>query len=338
MNLDTDYATDGRYDASKVAKRLNGQFLKDVKIGEVTWKAGQQVPGFAALMNDGSTSCGCWIFSGCYTEKGNLMARRDHTQTEMQANIGLYPNWSFAWPANRRILYNRASVDQNGKPLNSKRSVIAWDGSKWNGDVPDGAWPPGEKLPFIMVREGRGQIFGPGRVDGPLPEHYEPFESPLTINPLSGQRVNPTALHFSKEEMAVRDKRFPHVCTTYRVTEQWQSGTMTRNTPWLREMQPEGFCEISLELAKELDILNGDRVVLESLRGKVEVVALVTARLKPMTIMGENVHEVGLPWQFAWGQRPGNGNDSANMLTPSVGDPNTGIPETKAFMVNVRKA
>ncbi len=338
LKLDTDFATNGLYDASKVAKRMNGQFLKDVKIGDVTWKAGQQVPGFAALMDDGSTSCGCWIFSGCYTEKGNMMARRDTAQTDMQAAIGLYPNWAFAWPANRRILYNRASVDMAGAPLNPARQVIAWDGKKWVGDVPDGGYPPGDKLPFIMVREGRGQIFGPGRVDGPLPEHYEPFESPLAGNPLSGQRVNPTAVHFANEEKAVRDKRFPYVCTTYRVTEQWQSGTMTRNTPWLREMQPEGFCEISRELAGELSITNGDRVVMESLRGKVEVVALVTPRLRPLAIMGETVHEVGIPWQFAWGQKPGNGNDSANLLTPSVGDPNTGIPETKAFMVNLRKA
>lgn len=188
-----------------------------------------------------------------------------------------------------------------------------------------------------MVREGRGQLFGPGRVDGPLPEHYEPFESPLDHNPLSGQRVNPVAVTFKGEEKAVRDKRFPYVCTTYRVTEQWQSGTMTRNTPWLKEMQPEGFCEISRELAAELGITNGDKVAMESIRGNVQVVALVTPRIKPMQIMGETVHEVGLPWQFAWGQKPGSGNDSANVLSPSVGDPNTGIPETKAFMVNVRK-
>lgn len=337
LQLDTDYRENKAYSAEKVAKRLNGQFLKDTTVGDVTFKAGQQVPGFAALKDDGSTSCGCWIFSGSYPEAGNLMARRNPTQTEQQKSIGLYPNWTFAWPANRRILYNRASVDAQGTPLDPTRPVIAWDGKKWNGDVPDGAWPPGERLPFIMIREGRGQLFGPGRVDGPLPEHYEPFESPLEHNPLSGQRVNPVAVTFKGEEKAVRDKRFPYVCTTYRVTEQWQSGTMTRNTPWLKEMQPEGFCEISRELAAELGIENGERVAMESIRGNVQVVALVTPRMKPMQIMGETIHEVGLPWQFAWGQKPGSGNDSANVLTPSVGDPNTGIPETKAFMVNVRK-
>ena len=337
LGLDMDYRTNGTYDEHKVAKRLNGTFLKDVTIADKTWKAGQQVPGFAALQADGSTSCGCWIFSGCYTEAGNMMARRDRNQTPMQASIGLFPSWAYAWPANRRILYNRASTDMTGKPFDPARAVISWNGEKWEGDVPDGGWKPGEKLPFIMIREGRGQLFGPGRVDGPLPEHYEPFESPVAVHPFSKQRVNPTALAFKHEEKVVRDKRFPYICTTYRVTEQWQSGTMTRQTGWLKEMQPEGFCEISRELAKELGIKNGDSVVLESIRGKVQVVALVTPRLKPMKIMGETAHTVGIPWQFGWGQGVGKG-DSANLLTPSVGDPNTGIPETKVFLVNVRKA
>lgn len=339
LNLDTDYATDGIYDASKVAKRINGQFLKDVTIGDVNWKAGQLVPGFAALAADGSTSCGCWIFSGSYTEKGNMMARRDHTQTEMQAAISLYPNWAFSWPANRRILYNRAGVDpQTGQPTDPARAVIAWDGKKWVGDVPDGAYPPGDKLPFIMVREGRGQLFGPNRTDGPLPEHYEPFESPLAVNPFSPQRTNPIALQFPNEKKAVADKNFPYVCTTYRVTEQWQSGSMSRNTPWLREMQPQAFCEISTQLADLLGVNNGDRVIVDSIRGQVQVVALVTPRIQPMTIMGETVHKVGLPWHFGWEFKQGLGSDSANLLSPSVGDGNTGIPETKAFMVNLRKA
>jgi len=337
LALDTDYRTDGKYDHHKVAKTLNGKFLTDVTIGDKTYKAGQQVPGFAMLQADGSTTSGCWIFTGCYTDAGNMMARRDRTQTPEQAAIGLFPNWSYAWPANRRILYNRAAVDMTGKPFDPKRAVIAWNGEKWVGDVPDGGWKPGEKLPFIMIREGRGQLFGPGRVDGPFPEHYEPFESPLESHPFSKQRVNPTALAFSHEPKAVRDKRYPFICTTYRVTEQWQSGTMTRNTGWLKEMQPEGFCEISRELAKELGIANGDAVVLESLRGKVQVVAIVTPRLKPFKVMGEVMHEVGIPWQFGWGQHVGKG-DSANLLSPSVGDPNTGIPETKVFMVNLRKA
>jgi formate dehydrogenase major subunit len=256
----------------------------------------------------------------------------------MLAAIGLYPKWAWAWPANRRILYNRASTDTAGKPLDPKRPVIAWTGDKWDGDVPDGGWKPGEKNPFIMLPEGRGHLFGPGRVDGPFPEHYEPMEGPLAAHPFSGQRVNPTALTFAGEEKAVRDKRFPFVCTTYRVTEQWQSGTMTRQTGWLRECQPGGFLELSPQLATSLGVHNGEGVVVESVRGRTQVTAIVTERLVPFTIMGETVHQVGMPWQFGWMQ-PGAGKaDSANLLSPSVGDPNTGIPETKAFMVNVRKA
>lgn len=337
LALDMDCATDGSFDPHKLAKRLNGTFLKDVTIGDKVYKAGEQVPGFAQLQDDGSTSSGCWIFSGSYTEAGNQMARRDRTQSAEQATIGLYPNWAWAWPANRRILYNRASVDKAGRPLDPSRAVIAWNGEKWVGDVPDGGAKPGAGLPFIMVKGGRAQLFGPGRVDGPFPEHYEPYESPLEVHPFSSQRVNPTAVVFANEPKAVNDPDFPYVCTTYRVTEQWQSGTMTRNTGWLKEMQPEGFCELSSQLAAQLDIASGDQVVLESKRGKVEVVAIVTPRLKPFTVMGKTVHQVGVPWQFGWGQHVGKC-DSANLLTPSVGDPNTGIPETKVFMVNLRKA
>ncbi len=336
LNLNVDYRENGEYSAVKTAKAINGYYLKDVQEGSVLRKAGTLVPGFAVLRDDGSTSCGCWIFSGCYTEAGNMMARQDHTQTPAQAKIGLFPNWGFSWPANRRILYNRAGVNGKGQPLNPDKAVVAWDGEKWVGDVPDGAYKPDEKLPFIMVREGRAQLFGPGRVDGPLPEHYEPFESPIDYNPLSSQRVNPTSVTFPNEPKAVRDPRYPFVCTTYRLTEQWQSATMTRNTPWLREAQPGGFCEISHELANELGILNGQQVIMESLRGKVQVTAIVTARLKPFLIMGEKVHEVGIPWHFGW--QFGGKFDSANLLSPSVGDPNTGIPETKAFMVSLRKA
>jgi formate dehydrogenase major subunit len=338
LGLYADYETKGDYDAAKVAKRLNGAFLKDASFGGKDYKAGQQVPGFAALAADGSTTCGCWIFSGCYTEAGNQMARRDRTQTPMQEKIGLFPGWSFAWPANRRILYNRASCDEAGKPRDPSRAVIAWTGEKWEGDVPDGGYKPGEKYPFIMLAEGHGHLFGPGRVDGPFPEHYEPMEGPLAVNPFSKQRYNPTALSFDHEEKAVADPRFPFVCTTYRVTEQWQSGTMTRQTGWLRETQPGGFCELSVVLASELGVRGGDQVVIESVRGRVQVPAIVTERLQPFVVMGKTLHLVGVPHQFGWMQPNAGMADNSNLLSPSVGDPNTGIPETKAFMVNVRKA
>ena len=338
LNLDLDFAVDGKYDASRCARRINGQYLRDVTEKGVTAKAGQQVPGFAALKDDGSTACGCWIFAGSYTDAGNMMARQSLEQTPEQARIGLFPNWSFAWPANRRIIYNRAGVDAAGRPFNPEKAVIRWDGEKWLGDVPDGGGAPGAVHPYIMIREGRGQIFGPGRADGPLPEHYEPFESPLKENPFSSRRHNPSALHFPHEPMAVADPRYPYVCTTYRLTEHWQSGTISRAEPWLVEMQPDGFCEISLQLADELGISNGEPVIVESLRGSIQVTALVTRRMKPLTVMGATVHTVGLPWHFGWHKRVNGAYDSANLLSPSVGDPNTGIPETKTFMVNVRRA
>ncbi|MBF0482398.1 MAG: formate dehydrogenase-N subunit alpha [Desulfovibrionaceae bacterium] len=338
LGLYADYQTGGAYDSNKLAKMINGVFLKDATVGGTAYKAGSQTPNFTLLADDGSTACGNWLYSGSYTEAGNLTNRHDRTQTPMQENIGLFPNWTWAWPLNRRILYNRASTDPAGKPTNPKRAVINWTGDKWEGDVPDGGYKPGDKLPFIMLTEGRGHLFGPGRVDGPLPEHYEPMESPLAVNPFSSRRDSPTAQVFAGEPHAVRDPRFPYVCTTYRVTEQWQSGSMTRQTGWLRECQPQGFCELSRALAGKLGVENGDQVILESLRGLVQVTAMVTERMQPFTIMGETVHEVGIPWQFGWMQPNGGKADSANLLSPSVGDPNTGIPETKAFMVNVRKA
>ncbi|SMP74151.1 formate dehydrogenase alpha subunit [Desulfonatronum zhilinae] len=331
--------TDGRFDSVKMAKLHNGYFLKDKKIGDTTYKAGTQVPSFALLQDDGSTACANWLYCGSFTEAGNLMARRDKTQTEMQANIGLFPNWAWAWPVNRRVLYNRASVDQQGKPFAPQKAVIKWEQSKWVGDVPDGPWPPSERHPFIMTTEGFGRLFGPGLVDGPFPEHYEPLECPFEEQPFSSQLHNPTALHFSGplEKRAVCDPRYPFIGTTYRVTEHWQTGVMTRWTPWLLECQPQMFAEIDPELAKLRGIANGEKVIVESVRGQVECVAIVTPRLKPYKVMGQSLHMVGVPWHYGW-VHPKDGGDAANLLTPAVGDPNTGIPETKAFMVNIRKA
>jgi len=325
------------FDPHRVAKLMNGYFVKDVTIGDNTYKAGTQVPSFVMLQADGSTASGNWLHCGSYTEAGNMMARRDKTQTEMQANIGLFPNWSWCWPVNRRVLYNRASVNLEGKPYAPNKAVIAWDGSKWVGDVPDGGWKPGDKHPFIMSPGGFGQLYGPGLQDGPFPEFYEALECPFEEQPFSKQLHNPTALQFSGEKHMVCDPRYPFIGTTYRVTEHWQSGVMTRWTPWLLECEPQQFAEIDPEMAKLRGIENGDKVVVESLRGQVEAVAIVTPRIQPFTIQGQTLHMVGLPWHYGW-VHPKNGGDSANLLTPSAGDPNTGIPETKAFMVNIRKA
>jgi len=330
------------YNPHEIAKLINGYFMKDVTVKGKRFRKGEQVPSFAYLQDDGSTCSGNWLYCGSYTEKGNMAARRDKTQTEMQARIGLFPNWSWCWPVNRRILYNRASVDKHGRPWNPAKAVIRWTGSKWEGDVPDGGWPPlatGKgKYPFIMRKWGHGQIFGPGRADGPFPEHYEPLECPVKRNLMSSQRINPTVKLFETDADKWRscDPRYPFVATTYRVTEHWQTGLLTRWQPWLVEAEPQLFVEMSEELAQLRGIKNGDKVVVESPRGKVTAVAIVTKRFKPFKILGQTVHQVGLPWCYGW-VAPKDGGDSANLLTPSVGDPNTLIPETKAFMVNVRK-
>ena len=328
----------GEFDPHAMAKLVNGTFLKDVKIGDKVYKKGDQVPAFAQLQADGSTTSGNWVYCGSYTDK-NKATQRDLKQTPEQAAIGLFPNWTWAWPVNRRILYNRASCDPTGKPWNPAKAVVAWNAAdkKWIGDVPDGPWAPEEKHPFIMTTHGFGQIYGPGLNDGPFPEYYEPLECPVTKHPFSKQLHNPTALAFEGEEKAVCDPRFPFVCSTYRVTEHWQTGLMTRWQPWLIEAEPQIFCEISPELAKYRGIANGDKVIVSSVRGSTWAVAIVTPRVKPFKVQGQILHQVGMPWHYGW-IHPKDGGDSANLLSPSVGDPNTGIPETKAFMVNVRKA
>ena len=333
-----EWTKDKTYNAHKVAKLINGYFLKDTKIKGQTYKAGTLVPSFAYLQADGSTSSGNWLYCNSYTEKGNMAARRDKSQTSMQKNIGVYPNWSWCWPVNRRVIYNRASVDPQGNPYAPEKAVIKWTGEKWVGDVPDGGWPPGSKHPFIMRPHGHGQIFGPGRADGPFPEYYEPMECPFEKHLFSSQLHNPVALQFEgiMDERKSCDPRFPFVGTTFRVTEHWQTGVMTRWQPWLLETEPELFVEMSPELAKLKEIENGEKVKVQSPRGEVKAVAMVTARMTPFKIMGQTIHQVGLPWHFGW-VHPQDSGDAANLLTPSVGDGNTGIPETKVFMVNVHK-
>jgi formate dehydrogenase major subunit len=355
-NLKWDYQTNGEYDPHKVAKEINGYFQKDVTIKDKTYKKGTLVPSFAFLQADGSTSSGNWLYCNSYTEKGNMAARRG--QKDAANNIGLYPEFSWCWPVNRRILYNRASVDLKGQPWDNEQPVIRFAGDvkdgkyvskKWLGDVPDGGWYPLQnpdgsmradaRHPFIMRKHGHGQIFGPGRVDGPFPEHYEPLECPIEKNLLSSQRMNPTAPVYGTkaDEWATCDPRYPYVASTYRVVEHWQTGVMTRWQPWLLEMQPQVFVEMSEELAQLKGIQNGQRVKVSSPRGSLDATAIVTKRFQPFKIGGAVVHQVGLPWHYGW-RMPANGQEeSANLLTPATGDPNTRIPETKAFMVNVAK-
>ncbi len=332
-----------KLDIHAVAKEINGYFLEDKEIKGKLYKKGDLVPSFAFLQDDGSTSSGNWLYCNSYTEKGNNMARRSHKDP---SGIGLYPEWSWCWPVNRRILYNRASVDANGVPWDKKKPVIWWTGSGWKGDVPDGGWKPlsqaGTKKSFIMLPDGVASIFGGGMKEGPFPEHYEPLECPIEKNPLSGTKNNPAMkLFYEGEEKLPEDvyyscdMRFPFVATTYRVTEHWQTGVMTRNTPWLLEMQPHLFVEMSPELAKDQNISQGEMVKVSSGRGSVEAVAVVTKRFRPFKVQGTTIHQVGLPWCFGWNTP--NVGDSANLLTPTAGDANTMIPETKAFQVNVEK-
>ncbi|MEA1968308.1 MAG: formate dehydrogenase-N subunit alpha, partial [Thermodesulfobacteriota bacterium] len=361
-NLKWDYETHGEYDPHKMAKEINGYFTKDVMVKGKFCKKGTLVPSFAWLQADGSTSSANWLYCNSYTEKGNMSERR--SKKDAENNIGLYPEFSWCWPVNRRILYNRASVDPKGQPWDKKDWVIKFDGNeengkyvskKWSGDVPDGGWYPLEnpdgtkrsdaKHAFIMRKHGFAQIYGPGRADGPFPSHYEPIETPVAKNLLYPKQLsNPVAVTYStdSDKYAKSDSKFNIVCSTYRVTEHWQTGLMTRPQPWLMELQPQVFVEMSEELAKEKGIENGERVKVESIRGKLECTAMVTKRFRPFNINGKTVHQVGVPWHFGWrwpdsSKDPSVKEESANLLTPSAGDPNTRIPETKAFLVNITK-
>jgi len=365
-----------KFDIHQVAKEINGYYLEDVydkKTDPPTLlgKKGDLCASFVHLQADGTTSSGNWLYSQSYTQKEgkiiNMMARRGKDDP---TGLGMYPGWAWCWPVNRHVLYNRASVDLNGNPWNPQRAVIKWNALKedpktkklggWEGDVPDGPAPPMAdektgKYPFIMRAEGVGLIYGPGLADGPFPEHYEALECPLQENPMQPQhRINPTIKLFygvegphqkpaaeggSLEDIfASCDIRFPFVATTYRVSEHWQTGVLTRHLPWQLEMSPEQFVELSEELAEDLKIKNGDKVIVSSARGRVRAVAMVTRRFKPFKVMDSTVHQVGLPWHFGW-QFPedGSAGDSANLLTPTIGDANTMIPETKAFLVNIEK-
>jgi formate dehydrogenase major subunit len=349
-----------KIDTHAVAKEINGYNHADVYDKKATppkliGKKGELCATFGNLQADGSTSSGNWIYCQSYIMKDgkvvNMMARRGKNDP---TKLGLYPEWAWAWPVNRRIIYNRASVDLQGRPWDPKRAVLKWNATKldaktnkpgvWEGDVPDGPAPPMDdtgKYPFIMKPDGVGSIFGPGLADGPFPEHYEALECPLEENSMSKQRINPTMKLFAEKEDAFFscDTRYPFVATTYRVSEHWQTGVLTRHQPWQLEMEPQQFVEMSEELAKEKNIKNGEKVTVSSGRGEIWAIAMVTSRFKPFKVAGTTVHQVGLPWCFGW-QYPenGSGGDSSNLLTPTAGDANTMIPETKAFMVNVRKA
>ncbi|RWB57214.1 MAG: formate dehydrogenase-N subunit alpha [Mesorhizobium sp.] len=337
------YADPGDPKAEELAQEINGRALARVTDTadptKVLAEAGKLLPAFAALRDDGSTACGCWIYSGCFNENGNNMARRDTSDPD---DAGFYSKWAFSWPANRRILYNRASADLTGKPWDPSRKVIAWDGQKWSGyDVPDivPTAKPDQVGPFIMNPEGVSRLFTRGMMrDGPFPAHYEPFESPI-VNPVAPKvRGNPAARVFEGDMAQFAEaasKEFPYAATSYRLTEHFHF--WTKHVIVNAVMQPEFFVEISEQLAAEKGITKGGWVRVWSKRGSVVAKAMVTKRIKPLTCDGKIVHIVGIPlhWGFTGAAKKGFG---PNMLTPFVGDANIETPEYKAFLVNIEPA
>jgi formate dehydrogenase major subunit len=346
LNLTWPYLIADAPSPEELAKEYNGKALSDLTDPKdpktVLSKAGEQLDSYTLLRDDGTTSSGCWLFTGAWTSKGNMMARRDNSDP---SGLGSTLGWAFAWPSNRRIMYNRASCDPAGKPWDPRRKVIGWNGQKWAGvDVPDikADSPPDEGMgPFIMNPEGVGRFFAVDKmVEGPFPEHYEPFESPLANNPLHPDnplaRNNPGCRVFKDDrENFGEAKDYPFVATTYRLTEHFHY--WTKHALINAILQPEQFVEIGEELAKEKGVKHGDKVKVRSKRGEIVAVAVVTKRIRSLDVEGKRVHTVGIPihWGFKGETKPGY---LANTLTPFVGDADANTPEFKAFLVNVEKA
>jgi formate dehydrogenase major subunit len=338
LNVRWPYADPENPHSEEIAKEINGYAVEAVMdpadATKVLVEKGKQVLSFAQLRDGGTTSCGCWIYSGCFNEKGNNMARRDNSDPD---DAGFYSKWAFSWPVNRRILYNRASADLTGKPWDPSRKVIAWNGEKWEGyDVPDivPTAKPDVVGPFIMNPEGTARLFTRGMLrDGPFPVHYEPFESPIA-NPIAPNvRGNPAARVFKGDlEQFGDSKDFPYAATSYRLTEHFHFWS---KHVWPNAMaQPEFFIEISEQLAKEKGITSGGWVRVWSNRGSVKAKAVVTKRITPLQCDGKTVHIVGIPlhWGFTGAAKKGFG---PNSLTPYVGDANIETPEYKAFLVDI---
>jgi formate dehydrogenase major subunit len=333
---------------AQIAKEINGKALADLEdpATKQQIKAGQQVPGYTWLKDDGTTMCGNWLYSGSFTEAGNLMARHG---TDDPSGLGIYPNWAFSWPANRRVMYNRASCDLNGKPWDSSRKQVWWDEKtkKWAGnDIPDmkaDSDPKDHMGPFIMNPDGVGRLFVPlaGLFDGPFPEHYEPIESPVA-NLFHPQRHgSPVVKKFSTDMDKYGDaKEFSVVCTTYRLTEHYHY--WTKNNPMNVQLVPEPFIEIPAEMANELGITGGEVLKVSSARATYQAKAMVTKRIKSMLIDGKKTYQIGIP--IHWGYRGISEDEGktaktlANLLSPTVIDPNAWTAEFKTFLVKVEKA
>jgi anaerobic selenocysteine-containing dehydrogenase len=376
LQLTWDYDVDEHDEPNihRVAAEINGYYTDGPS-------KGKQVASFAKLADDGTTCSGNWLYCGSYVDRadgqGREAAEEGKHLTTIQRDgqiletinrlakrlaerpqdvpegrcVGLNKDWSWCWPVNRRIIYNRASVDLYGKPWSENRWVIRWDpdaksgAGAWDpgGDVPDGGWPPmanpdgteneKTKRPFIMRPEGVACLFATGLNDGPFPEHYEPLESPIH-NLLSARQTDPAIKIWEPDKIGTPEE-FPIVATTYRVCEHWQAGAMTRNVPWLVELVPNVFVEMSPSLAQRKGVQTGEWVRVTTKRGELKARALVTNRFEPFFVGGKLVDQIGIPWH--WGYNGLATGDSANMLTPHVGDANTMIPEYKAFLCQIEK-
>ena len=344
-DLTWDYPTQGKHDepdAEAVLREINGFGVTD----------GEPVSGFTALEADGSTACGCWIYSGCYKDGVNQTARKKPWREQSW----VAPEWAWAWPDNRRILYNRASADPDGNPWSERKRYVWWDAGRggWTGhDSPDFIpdrppdHEPGPEArgkdtiagddPFIMQADGKGWLYAPnGLLDGPLPTHYEPQES-VCENPLYEQQCNPARLQWKRKDnpyhRAWGDPRYPFVLTTYRLTEHHTAGGMTRWLSWLNELMPEMFCEVSPELAEEKGLRNGGWATITTARAEIECRVLVTRRVRPLRVGGRTVHQIGLPYH--WGASGRSTGDTVNELISFVADPNVSIQESKALTGNI---
>ena len=349
LHLTWNYSNPSNPPLAEVLKEVNGKALADLEdpATKQQIKAGQQLPGYSWLKDDGTTSCGNWIYCGSFTEAGNQTARRDPSDP---SGLGVHPAWGFSWPANRRVLYNRASCGVDGKPWDPTRKQVWWneDQQKWVGnDVPDfkvDSKPKDHMGPFIMTSEGVGRIFGPlsAFADAPFPEHYEPIESPIE-NPLHPQQThNPVVKRFKTpdDKYATPKEGYTVVCTTYRLTEMYHY--WTKNNPMNVQLVPEPFIEISVEMANEMGFTGGEKIKVSSIRGEYIAKAMVTKRIKPLMIDGKKVYPIGLPIHQGYrGIVEDEGKDArtlANLLTPTVVDPNAYTPEFKGFLVKVEKA
>jgi formate dehydrogenase major subunit len=348
IDLTWDYPTEGRL-AEPVAEAV----LAEINGWDHT---GAPLSAYPELKADGSTACGCWIYCGVYADGVNQAARRKPAREQ----DWVAAEWAWAWPANRRILYNRASARPDGTPWSERKKLVWWDAEqhKWTGyDVPDfepdkspDYRPPDDAQgvaalsgvdPFIMQADGKGWLFAPaGVLDGPLPTHYEPQDSPFP-NPLYGQQRNPSRLLFPHEHNRYQPSGsepgadvYPFVVTTYRLTEHFTAGGMSRWSPYLSELQPEAFCEVSPELAAERGLVNGDWATIVTARNAIEVRVLVTDRLAPLRVADRVVHQIGLPYH--WGPNGISTGDAANELSSVVLDPNAHIQEVKAFSADIR--